>query len=344
MGDQLALFKANIDKPLAAILTLNTIAHTVGAIGVGAQASIIWADANPLITGLAVPVIMTLAILLFSEIVPKTLGATYWKELVGFTVSSLRVIIFLLAPLVWMCQGLTRLLKRDIEGSVFSRSDFMTMAEIGAREGVFEESESEIISNLIRFESVCAEDIMTPRTVVLAVAEERTIDDFLDDNVQRQFSRIPTFHDGSKDHVTGFVLKGDLLTAKIDGRGGELISTLRRDIMFVQESFPLPELFNRLIAKREHIAAVVDEFGGMAGIVTMEDAIETLLGQEILDESDREADMRVRARMEWQKRAKLRGLVEEAPAEKPPTPEETAAAEKEKKSAASSKDVSSESD
>lgn len=341
MGDHLAQFKTNIDKPLAAILTLNTIAHTVGAIGVGAQASIVWADANPLITGLAVPVVMTLAILLFSEIVPKTLGATYWKELAGFTVSSLRVIMFLLAPLVWLCQGLTSLLKRDIEGSVFSRSDFMTMAEIGAREGVFEESESEIISNLIQFESVCVEDIMTPRTVVLAVAEEHTIDDFLNENEQLQFSRIPTFHDGSKDHVTGFVLKWDLLTAKIDGRGDQLISTLRRDIMFVQESFPLPELFKRLIAKREHIAAVVDEFGGMAGIVTMEDAIETLLGQEILDESDKEADMRVRARMEWQKRARIRGLVEEAPTEKSPAPEVAAAADK---PAAAAGDTSSESD
>lgn len=321
LGKSLAQFKNNIDKPLAAILTLNTIAHTVGAIGVGAQASIIWSDANPVITAFVVPAVMTLAILLFSEIVPKTLGATYWKELAGFTVSSLRLVMFVLAPLVWMCQGLTSLLKRDTEGSIFSRSDFLTMAEIGAREGVFEESESEIIANLIRFESVCAEDIMTPRTVVLAAAEEQTIDDFLDGHAQMRFSRIPTYHDGSKDHVTGFVLKSDLLTAKINGKGSELIATLRRDMMIVQESFPLPELFDRLISRREHIAAVVDEFGGMAGIVTMEDAIETLLGQEILDESDREVDMRVRARKEWEKRARSRGLVEEAhkapPAEDP---------------------------
>lgn len=319
LGKHLAEFKANIDKPLAAILTLNTIAHTVGAIGVGAQASIIWADANPVITALVVPAVMTLAILLFSEIVPKTLGATYWKELAGFTVSSLQIVMFLLAPLVWMCQGLTSLLKKDIEGSVFSRSDFMTMAEIGAREGVFEQNESEIITNLIRFESVRAEDIMTPRTVVVAAAEEQSIDDFLSNEEQLRFSRIPTYQNGSKDHVTGFVLKSDLLTSIIDGNGSNAIVSLRRDIMIVQESFPLPELFDRLISRREHIAAVVDEFGGMAGIVTMEDAIETLLGQEILDESDKEADMRVIARREWQKRARSRGLVEEA--QKTPPPE-----------------------
>ncbi len=311
LGRHLLDFKSNIDRPLAAILTLNTIAHTAGAIGVGAQASIIWADAHPLVTGLAVPVIMTLAILLFSEIVPKTLGATYWKELAPFTVASLTIVIVMLAPLVWLCQGLTGLLKSNTEGSIFSRSDFLAMTEIGAREGVFEEVESEMIANLIRFESVCAEDIMTPRTVVIAAPEEQTIEAFVQENDPLRVSRVPTYQNGSKDDVTGFVLKSDLLTSIIEGRGDQPVSSLRRDIMIVKESFPLPELFNRLVSRREHIAAVLDDFGGMAGLVTMEDAIETMLGQEILDESDNEADMRIRARQEWERRAKARGLVEE---------------------------------
>ena len=311
LGHQLASFKANIDRPLAAILTLNTIAHTVGAIGVGAQASLIWSEANPLITGLFVPVVMTLAILLLSEIVPKTLGATYWKELAGFTVTSLRIVIFLLFPLVWMCQGLTRLLKRNAEGSIFSRSDFLTMAEIGAREGVFRENESEMIANLLRFESVCVEDIMTPRTVVIAAPEEMSIEDYVKTHEDLRVSRIPTYHNDSKDEVTGFVLKDEMLAAIIDGRGDEPVAALRRDIMVVQREFPLPELFKRLVARRVHIALVVDEFGGMAGIVTMEDVIETLLGHEIVDESDHEADLRVQARRDWKKRARARGLVEE---------------------------------
>lgn len=312
MGRHLAEFKANIDRPLAAILTLNTIAHTVGAIGVGAQASLIWGDANPLITGLLVPVIVTLAILLLSEIIPKTLGATYWKELAGFTVSSLRIVILVLAPLVWLCQQLTRLLKRDIEGSIFSRSDFMALAEIGAREGVIEEHESDMITNLMQFKSVQASDIMTPRTVVIAAAQDQPIDTFVNEQEALRFSRLPTFQNASKDDITGYVLKDDLLAAMVDNRGNQPISSLRREIMVVGEPFPLLELFNRLVERKEHIALVVDEFGGMAGIVTMEDVIETLLGREILDESDREADMRVQAQQAWETRAKAQGLVEES--------------------------------
>lgn len=312
MGKHLAEFKANIDRPLAAILTLNTIAHTVGAIGVGAQASLIWGDANPLITGLLVPVIVTLAILLLSEIIPKTLGATYWKELAGFTVSSLRLVIFLLAPLVWLCQKLTGLLKRDTEGSIFSRSDFMALAEIGAREGVIEEHESDMIANLMRFETVQVNDIMTPRTVVVAAPQELLIEDFVNSQESLRFSRLPTYQNESKDDITGYVLKDDLLAAMLNDQGTQAISSLRREIMVVGEGFPLLELFNRLVERKEHIALVVDEFGGMAGIVTMEDVIETLLGREILDESDCEADMRVQAQQAWQTRAKAQGLVEES--------------------------------
>lgn len=311
LGLHLSEFKANIDRPLSAILTLNTIAHTAGAIGVGAQASIIWADANPLVTALLVPALMTLAILLFSEIVPKTLGAIYWKELAEFTVNSLLIMMVLLGPLVWLCQGLTKMMKRNTEGSIFSRSDFLTMTEIGAREGIFEESESEMIASFIRFESVCVEDIMTPRTVVIAAREEMPIEEFVKAHDPLPVSRIPVYQNDSKDDITGFVLKGDLLTAIIEGRGADAVSTIRRDILIVQQSFPLPELFNRLVARHEHIALVVDDFGGMAGVVTMEDAIETLLGQEIRDESDSDTDMRVRARKDWQKRAKARGLVQE---------------------------------
>lgn len=312
MGQHLAAFKANIDRPLAAILTLNTIAHTVGAIGVGAQASLIWADTNPLVPGLLVPVVVTLAILLLSEIIPKTIGATYWKELSGFTVSSLRLVIWILAPLVWLCQQLTKLLKRNTEGSIFSRSDFMALAEIGAREGVIEEHESTMISNLIQFESVRASDIMTPRTVVIAAPAEMPIEDFVSSKEPPRVSRLPVYQNDSKDDITGYVLKDDLLAAMLDQRGTNSVNSLRREIMIVNEDFPLPELFNRLVERKEHISLVVDEFGGMAGIVTMEDVIETLLGREIMDESDSETDTRIEARKAWATRAKAQGLVEES--------------------------------
>lgn len=311
LGAHLSEFKSNIDKPLAAILTLNTMAHTIGAIGVGAQASIIWADTSPLVTGFVVPALMTLAILLFSEIVPKTLGASYWKELAPFTVNSLLMVMFVLAPIIWVCQLLTSAMKKT-EGSIFSRSDFLAMAEIGAREGVFEHNESEIIANLIKFESVCVQDIMTPRMVVILAREEMPIAAYLEEAEPLRVSRIPIYRGGEKDDVTGYVLKIDLLSAVIAGRGDEPVSTLRRDIMVLQDTFPLPELVNRLVAKKEHIALVIDEFGGTAGVVTMEDAIETLLGQEIVDESDSEPDLRNRARQDWERRAKALGLVEES--------------------------------
>jgi len=181
VGRQLELFKSNIDRPLAAILTLNTIAHTVGAIGVGDQSAKIWSDANPMITGVVVPVIMVLGILILSEIIPKTLGANHWKKLVPFTVNTLAIIIFLLYPLVWVSQIITRALKKDKSQSVFSRSEFLAMAEIGVTEGVFEKQDSEIIANLLRLDMVRTEDIMTPRTVVRVASEDMTVSQFYKD-------------------------------------------------------------------------------------------------------------------------------------------------------------------
>lgn len=311
LGQHLQEFKENIDRPLSAILTLNTIAHTVGAIGVGSQANAIWAESNPFITTIIVPVVMTLGILILSEIIPKTLGANYWKELAPFTVASLNFIMLLLAPLIWVTQLLTRSLKKEKDKSVLSRSDFMVMTEIGEQEGVFHANESSIIKNLLRFHTIDTKSIMTPRTVVVAAAEESSLQAFHDKYPALQFSRIPTYHEGSKDRVTGYFLKDALLTHLLDGKGDETLSSLRRDIMVVSEQFPITELYNRLLEKREHIALVVDEFGGMAGIVTMEDVIETLLGLEIVDEFDSAVDMQKLARENWKKRAKTLGLIEE---------------------------------
>lgn len=310
IGAQLADFKANIDRPLAAILTLNTIAHTAGAIGVGGQAAAIWADANPLITMVAVPTVMTLAILLLSEIVPKTLGALYWKRLAPFTVLSLRLLMTLLAPFVWLSQGLTGVLKRDYEEPVLTRTDFLAMAELGAREGVFEDSETHMIGQLLRFQSVQARDVMTPRTVVAAAAEEETVANFYRGGRRQRFSRFPTYHKGSIDRVTGYVLKTDVLVAMVEGRGEDRIGALRRDIVTVGESYPITDLFRSLMERQEHIAAVLDEFGGLAGILTMEDVIETLLGMEIVDETDATTDMRELAQRHRRRRSRAMGMLE----------------------------------
>ena len=302
IGKYLDGLKSNIDQPLAAILTLNTIAHTVGAIGVGDQSAKIWADANPMITGVIVPTIMVLGILVLSEIIPKTLGANYWQRLTPFTVETLRIIIFLLYPLVWVSQHITKALKKDASQSDFSRSEFLAMAEIGVTEGAVAQHKSEIIGNLLHLESMLTRDVLTPRTVVMSASEDQTIQAFYDEHEEISFSRIPLYEGDANELIAGYFLKSELMERLVEGRGGELLATIKREIMVVHESLPLSEMFDRFLEKREHIALVVDEIGGMEGIVTMEDVLETLLGMEIVDESDNTEDMQVLARKKWEAR------------------------------------------
>ncbi len=319
VGRLLKQFKDNVDRPLSAILTLNTIAHTVGAMGVGMQAEKVFGHSDlyiadyrlPFTTEAVIGAVLTLAILIFSEIIPKTIGANYWKALTNFTVTSLNFIVYALYPLVWLSQILTKILKKDKERSVFSRAEFTAMAEIGEKEGIFRQEESKIIRNLLRFNTIQAKDIMTPRTVVKVASEATTVRVFYEENRNLRFSRIPIFRD-SKDHINGFVLKDEILSNLVNGQDDVQLKDIRREIMIVNEQFPLPELFNKLMERREHIALVVDEFGGMAGIVTMEDVIETLLGMEIVDELDNIEDMQLLARKNWERRARSLGLLEEA--------------------------------
>lgn len=312
IGETLQEFKANIDRPLAAILTLNTIAHTAGAIGVGAQATAIWGAS--IISTAVVPVVMTLAILLLSEIIPKTIGANYWRELAGFTISSLKFIMVVLAPLVFVSQIITKALKKDKDASVLSRADFTAMTELGSSQGVLDAGESTIMRNLLRFDTILAKDIMTPRTVVISASDTTTVSEFHKQYPKLRFSRIPIY-DGAPDHVTGYFLKDELLTRLVDihekNQSDVALSQLRREIIVVKERYPIPALFNHFTEKREQIALVVDEFGGMAGIVTMEDVLETLLGLEIVDESDNTDDMQALARKKWQERARNVGLVDD---------------------------------
>jgi len=309
LGETLQEFKANIDRPLAAILTLNTIAHTVGAIGVGAQATAIWGAS--IMATLIVPVVMTLAILLLSEIIPKTIGANYWRELAGFTVKCLKWVIFLLTPLVYISQIITRLLKKDKAASVFSRADFTAMAELGARQGVIDEGESSILRNLLKFKEVRASDVMTPRTVMVAVDQTTSVADFHTAHPDLRFSRIPVFAENT-DSISGYFLKDEMLTRLIANPGDTTpVSEISRPLITVKESFPIPDLFDHFVAEREHIALVVDDkFGGTEGIVTMEDVIETLLGLEIVDELDQSDDMQALARRTWELRAKANGLID----------------------------------
>jgi len=188
------------------------------------------------------------------------------------------------------------------------------MAEIGARDGVFEPRGSRIIANLLQFNTIRAKDVMTPRTVVQVAAEGMKIKAFFEANEELRFSRIPLYRNDSRDDITGYILKDELLAKLVKDGGDALVGTIKREIIVVHETFPIPELFNRFLEEKEHIALVVGDFGGMSGIVTMEDVIETLLGMEIVDELDHTEDMQLLARRNWEKRARQLGLIGELPA------------------------------
>jgi len=308
LGRQLTVFKQNVDRPLAAILTLNTIAHTVGAIGVGEQATSIWHDSHPLITAFIVPVIMTLGILLLSEIIPKTLGANYWKELAKPTISALSVLIVILMPAVWLSERITRSLRKDKEGSIFSRPEFLAMAELGVKQGVIQKSESQSIKSMLNFGSLQVKDVMTPRVVVNSLSEDLCVKEFLSIHKKMIFSRIPVYELDKPEKISGYVRRDEVLIKLLEGPADITLGDFKRELIVVLQNHAIPQLLELFLNQREHIALVVDEFGGMCGIVTMEDIIETMLGMEIMDEMDKVEDMQKHARELWEKRASLLGL------------------------------------
>jgi CBS domain containing-hemolysin-like protein len=292
-----------VDQALAAILTLNTIAHTVGAIGAGAKATVIFGSAWFGLFSAG----MTLMILFLSEIIPKTIGAVYWSKLATPTAFFVQMLIIVLYPIVWVSERLTMQIARGKIMHVFSREEFVAMARVGEHTGHIEKNESRIIRNLLRFDSVKIPDIMTPRTVISALPEDMSITEALKHISQTPFSRLPLYM-RDIDDITGFVLKEDVLILNTQGRGDEKLKSMRRDIPAVPESMSLSTLLERLLKDRQHISIVVDEYGGTGGLVTLEDLIETLIGMEIVDETDNVEDMRVLARKQWIKRAKALGV------------------------------------
>tara|TARA_R110001632_G_scaffold18712_3_gene57589 strand:- start:8775 stop:9860 length:1086 start_codon:yes stop_codon:yes gene_type:complete len=313
-AETLESLKKDVDKPLIAILTLNTIAHTVGAILVGVQAEQLPYKVEFLgfnIVGV-VSAIMTLLILVVSEIIPKTIGASYWRQLANFTSKALLVLMFPLkyTGILWLLQLTTRLIGNKGHGSILSREGFVAMTEIAELEGVFQESESKVIKNLLSFKEVKVKDIMTPRAVLKSADEEQTIQAFFDEHPMLRFSRIPIYEENS-DNITGYFLKDQLLEAIIKGNGEQPLKNIKRTILVTDRELPIPSLFEKLIDQREHIALVVDEYGSVSGLVTQEDMIETLLGLEIMDESDNIEDLQLLARKSWERRAKRLGIIDD---------------------------------
>ena len=221
------------------------------------------------------------------------------------------VLLLKYTGILWLLQLFTKLVgSKGHHGSVLSREDFTAMAQIAKDEGVFEESESKILTNLLSFKEVLTKDVMTPRTVMKTAPSDMTVATFFEANQNLRFSRIPIYDD-TMDNITGLVLKSEVYREMALDNHTRTLKDLERPIMLTQRNLPIPDLFDELISSKSHVALVVDEYGSTSGLVSMEDVIETLLGLEIMDESDNVADLQTLARKNWEKRAKNLGLLDE---------------------------------
>jgi len=295
-GDILHKMKKNINHPLAAILTLNTVANTVGAAGVGAQSYYLFGKEWVAVSS----GILTVLILVISEIIPKTIGAVYWKKLATPSAYILRALIILTFPIVKILEMISQSITRNGPVAKITREELLVLADIGLREGILQKKEARIFENLLLLSEIRTGDILTPRSVLLAFQKDLTVKEVVTSNSPIQFSRIPVF-DGDMDSITGSILKSELIEAFYTDRESETIEKLSTPLFAVPESRSITGLFDDFINRREHIFLVVDEYGGTAGIVTLEDAVETLLGVEIVDEVDSVDDMRAFALEQWKK-------------------------------------------
>jgi CBS domain containing-hemolysin-like protein len=296
-GSLLRDMKKNINHPLATILTLNTIANTVGAAGVGAQSySLFGKQWVAFASGT-----LTLLILVFSEIIPKTLGAVYWKKLAPFAAYMLKGLMFVSYPVVIVLEKISQIIARRGTTARITRDELFVLAEIGLREGILRREEARILENLLLLREIRTGDILTPRSVMFAFQKDQTVKEAVSTHDPIQFSRIPVYGKDI-DEITGIVLKSELIEAYYTGRENETLEKFLKPIFAVPDSKPIVDLIDAFISRREHIFLVVDEYGGTGGIVTLEDAVETLLGVEIVNEHDSVEDMQAHALELWRKR------------------------------------------
>ena len=296
-GRVLKEVKDNLDKSISSILILNTFAHTMGAAGVGAQATKVFGARWETL----IAVLLTLAILYLSEIIPKTLGATFWKELALPSAQVIKWLVKLLYPLVWLSARLTDLFAKGGHASSINREEFAALAKLGARHGSLGSQESELLENILRLRDIRTANILTPRTVVSALDASLTVGEAMTLMKEQEFSRMPVYQQGL-DTVVGLVLKPRILSAMLEGAEDKPLSDYMVPINRVSTELPVPILLDLFIRRREHMFLVEDEYGQTAGIVTLEDAVETLLGREIMDESDTVEDMQELARAKYRGR------------------------------------------
>ena len=283
-GDRLERFKENINRPLAAILTLNTFAHTLGAAGVGAQTLELYGESSVAVAS----GILTLLILVFSEIIPKTIGSVYWRGLIGNTTLIIEVLIFFTYPLVLLAEYISNF--GEDEATV-TREEVIAMAEMGEDEGVLEEQETDIIENTLKLKDVKVKDIMTPRSVIFAVNSDFTVGQVLEEHETLDFTRIPIF-EGNLDAIKGMVNRYEIINRKAEDQFSTRMHEISQEVPFVNENDPIDKVLELFIKNLDHMALVKDNDHILTGLITLEDAIETILGQEIVDEHDSVVDMR----------------------------------------------------
>ena len=289
-------YKNNVDRPVGAILSLNTIAHTIGSAGVGAESMKLFGEEY---FGL-ISAILTLLILVLSEIIPKTIGASYWRSLAMPSTKIIRVLIFITYPLVLLSELITKVFTPKNHQASVSREEVSAMVDVGTTEGIFRESESKIIKSCIRLASVKAREVMTPSIVVESANVNLTIKEFYEQQTWN-FSRIPVY-DNSKDYIIGYVLKDMVLKELSEDKFETRLSDLMRPILSFNEDDSVYQIWEKMLEKREHISIILDEYGCLRGVVSMEDIIETMTGVEIVDEDDVAVDMQAFAKEKSRRR------------------------------------------
>ena len=292
--ERLKQYKTNIDRPISAILIVNTIANTVGASLVGSTAAgyasshFSASDQTSLFVGI-VSGVFTFLILVFSEIVPKTIGSTYWRKLALPASRIIHIYIIMTYVLVILLEKIT---------------EVAAMVTVGTEEGVLEKKENRMIQNLLRLDSVAAHEIMTPSVVVAMAEEEMTLREFYGEEEYKNFSRIPVYKGEESDYITGYVLRQEILERLAEDKFDTKLGELARPILSFSEDEDVSTIWEKLLEKKEHISIIIDEYGTLRGIVTLEDVIETMLGFEIVDEKDEVVDMQELAKAQWKQMQK----------------------------------------
>lgn len=289
-GRLLERLKSNVDRPLAAILSLNTMAHTFGAAGVGAQAQVVFEN----VAVSVISAVLTLAILVISEIIPKTLGAVHWRILAFPSAYLIEFLTVAMWPLVVLSQVISRLLTPKVKGATISRDEISAMTDIGQQEGVIDPADARILRSVMKFQALQVTDVFTPRPVVKSLDASSTVREVIDSGMVRNYSRYPVLSDGEA--IEGYALRSEILAEAARDNWDRTIRELSHKIIIVPELSPLRTVFGVFLRKREPMAAVVDEFGSFAGVLTLEDVIESLIGHEIMDEGDEVEDLRRFAR------------------------------------------------